>query len=99
MIARLNWFVGTLFLMAAFGALMNPPPYIVISILFFTMGLVVLPSTNKITKQYLDWEIRGGTKGAIVLISFIIICLIVPQVETDHSKFSHRLADHIEELN
>lgn len=99
MIARLNWFVGTLFLIAAFGALMNPPPYIIISTLFFIMGLVLLPSTNKITKQYLNWEIRGGTKGAIVLISFIIICLIVPQVETDPSKFSHRLADHIENLN
>ena len=99
MIAHFNWFVGTLFLIAAFGALMNPPPYIAISILFFIMGLVLLPSTNKITKQYLDWEIKGGAKGAIVLIGFIVICLIVPQVETDPSKFSHRLADQIEELN
>ena len=99
MIARLNWFVGTLFLMAAFGALMNPPPYIVISILFFLMGLVLLPSTNKIAKQYLNWKIKGGTKGVILLISFIIICLIVPQVETQPGRFSQRFVEPIEEFN
>ena len=88
MISRLNWFVGTLFLMAAFGALMNPPPYIAIALLFFMMGLVLLPPTDKISRKYFNWEIKGGTKGTVVLLSFIIICLIVPQVETDPARFS-----------
>lgn len=88
MIYRLNWFVGTLFLMAAFGALMNPPPYLAISILFFLMGLVLLPPTNELSQKYLNWKIKGGAKGTVVLICFIVICLIVPQVETDPAKFS-----------
>ncbi len=99
MIARLNWFVGTLFLMAAFGALMNPPPYLTIATLFFLMGLVLLPSTNKLSKRHFNWEIKGGTKGAIVLICLITICLIVPQVETNPTRFSHRLIDKIDKFN
>lgn len=95
MISRLNWLIGTLFLMAAFGALMNPPPYIAIAILFFMMGLVLLPPTDKIFLKYFNWQIRGGTKGTVVLISFIIICLIVPQVETDPAKFSTSPIDRI----
>ena len=63
------------------------------------MGLVLLPSTNKIAKQYFNWEIKGGTKGAIILISFILICLIVPQLETKPSRFSQYFADQIEEFD
>ena len=88
MISRLNWFVGTLFLMAAFGALMNPPPYVAIAILFFMMGLILLPPTDRLSQKYFKWQIKGGTKGTVVLVSFIVICLIVPQVETDPARFS-----------
>lgn len=95
MISRLNWFIGTLFLMAAFGALMNPPPYIAIATLFFIMGLVLLPSTDKLSRRYFNWQIRGGVKSAIVLVSFIIICLIVPQVETNPARFSSSPTDEI----
>lgn len=90
MISRFNWFVGTLFFMAAFGALMNPPPYIAIAVLFFSIGLVLLPPTDKLTQKYFQWQIKGGIKGAIVLICLVIICLIVPQVETDKARFSIR---------
>ena len=95
MISRFNWFVGTLFLMAAFGALMNPPPYIAIAFLFFVMGLVILPSTDKLTQRYFNWQIRGGVKGTIVLVSFIIICSIVPQVETNTAKLFTRPTDRL----
>ena len=88
MIFRLNWFAGTLFIIAAFGALMNPPPYVAIAILFLMMGLVLLPPTDRLSQKYLRWQINGGTKGTVVLISFIIICLIVPQVETNPARFS-----------
>lgn len=88
MISRFNGLIGTLFLVAAFGALMNPPPYMAIACLFFGIGLVLLPPTDKLTKRYFDWQIKGGTKGAIVLTCLIIICLIVPQVETNPTKYS-----------
>lgn len=88
MISRFNWFLGTLFLMAAFGALMNPPPYIAISTLFFLIGFVLLPPTDKLTQKYFQWEIRGGVKGTVILVSLIVICLIVPQVETEPVRFS-----------
>ena len=95
MISRFNWFLGTLFLMAAFGALMNPPPYIAIALLFLLMGLVLLPPTDKLTRRYFDWQIQGGIKGTIVLVSLIIICLIVPQVETNTAKLFARPTDFL----
>ena len=90
MVSHFNWFIGTLFLAAAFGALMNPPPYIAIAFLFFCIGLVLLPPTDKLTQKYFNWQVKGGIKGTIVLTSLIIICLIVPQVETDPARFSIR---------
>lgn len=93
MISRFNWFLGTLFLMAAFGALMNPPPYVAIAILFFLMGVVLLPPTDKLTRRYFNWQISGGIKGTIILVSFIVICLIVPQVETNTAKLFTRPID------
>ncbi len=88
MASRFNWFIGTLFFAAAFGALMNPPPYIAIAFLFFSIGLVLLPPTDRLTRKYFDWQIKGGIKGTIVLTSLIVICLIVPQVETNPDRFS-----------
>ena len=90
MISRFNWFVGTLFLIAAFGALMNPPPYVAIAVLFFSMGLVLLPPTDKLTQKYWQWRIKGGVKGTIVLVCLVILYLIVPQVETEPNRFSIR---------
>lgn len=80
--------LGILFLMACFGALMNPPPYIVISGIFLIMGLVLLPPTSRITKQKLNWEIKGGTKTMIVLGGFLLVCLVVPQVNLETNSFS-----------
>ena len=96
MISWLNWFTGTLFFTAAFGALMNPPPYVAIAILFFLMGLVLLPPTDRLTETYFNWQIKGGVKGTVVLICFIIICLIVPQVETDTAKLFNCPTDFLD---
>ena len=93
MISHLNWFIGTLFFTAAFGALMNPPPYVAIATLFFLIGLVLLPPTDRLTKRYFNWQIAGGIKGTVVLASLIVICLIVPQVETDTAKLFTRPTD------
>ena len=87
MISRCNCFFGIVFLTAAFGALMNPPPYVAISLLFFLNGLLLLPSTDKLTSSYFNWRMRGGIKAATILASLIVICLIVPQVETNKAVF------------
>lgn len=88
MMSRLNWFIGMLFMMSAFGALMNPPPYIAIAILFFLIGLILSPSVDKLIKRYFNRQINGGIKSAIILVSLLIICLIVPQVETNGALFT-----------
>lgn len=86
MMTRLNWFLGMLFIMAAGGALINPPPYIAIALLFFLTSLMILPAKDKLIKRYFKWQIKGGIKGGIVLVSLILICLITPQVETNTTK-------------
>lgn len=83
MVSRCNWFLGMLFLMAAFGSLMNPSPYVAIAVLFFLMGLILLPVVDRLFKQYFKWQIHGGIKTMVILSSLVIICLIVPQVETN----------------
>ncbi len=92
MMLRLNWFLGMLFTMTAFGALMNPPPYVAIALLFFLVGLILLPSIDNLIKLNFNWKINGGIKGAIVLTSLIIMCLIVPQVETNMALFTNPTA-------
>ena len=87
-VSYLNRSLGMLFLMACFAALMNPPPYILIGSIFLVMGLVLLPSTNQITQQKLNWQIKGGTKATIVLVGFLLVCLVVPQVGLETSSFS-----------
>lgn len=81
--------------MAAFGALMNPPPYVAIAILFFSIGLILLPPTDKLTQKYWQWRIKGGVKGTIVLVCLVVICLIVPQVETKPQRFSIRSVENL----
>lgn len=86
-VSRLNWFLGTLFLMACFAALMNPPPYLAIATLFLIMSLVLLPPTSRLTKQRFNWEINGGMKTAVILSGFILVYLFIPQVETNPSPY------------
>ena len=99
MISRLNWLAGSLLFMACFGALMNPPPYIIIAVLFFLMGLVLLPPTKRLTKQQFNWEINNRTKTIILTAGFILIYLFVPQVETKHTPFSNRPIEFKQRFN
>ena len=85
--------LGMLFLMACFAALINPPPYILISGIFLIMGLVLLPPTSKITKRRLNWEIKGGIKTIVVLVGFSLVCLVVPQVNLETNSFSINYSD------
>ncbi|MEM7760698.1 MAG: hypothetical protein AAF298_21585 [Cyanobacteria bacterium P01_A01_bin.40] len=86
MVSRFNWFLGMLFLMAAFGSLMNPAPYVAIALLFFLMGLILLPAVDKLIRQYFQLQINGGIKSIVILTSLVVVCLIVPQVEPNTSK-------------
>lgn len=93
MISCLNRHLGMLFLMACFGALMNPPPYILIGAIFLVMGLIVLPSTDKIIKQKFNREIKGGVKTVIVIVGFLLVCFVVPQVPLQSNSFSANYAE------
>ncbi|MGB5636641.1 MAG: hypothetical protein WBM44_22780 [Waterburya sp.] len=97
MILRLNWFLGILFSMAGFGALMNPPPYMAIAMLFFLIGLMLLPPEDRLIKRYFNWQINGGIKGVIILTSLIVICLIIPQVETNMAKLFTSPTAHLKD--
>ena len=92
---RCSWFLGLAFLSAALGALLNPPLYIAIAFLFCLIGLMLLPTTNKLVDSYFNWQIRGGVKRTVVLTSLIVICLIVPQVETNTAIFTKPI-DYLE---
>lgn len=93
MIVPLSRSLGMLFLMACFGALMNPPPYFLIGGIFLIMGLVLLPPTSKITQQKLNWKIKGGTKTIVVLVGFLLVCLVVPQINLETNSFSIDYSD------
>ena len=88
MISRCNWFFGLAFLTAAFSALLNPPPYIAIALLFFIIGLIQLPVIDKSSDNYWNWQTRDGIRRTIVLTSLVVVCLIVPQVETNTAIFT-----------
>ena len=92
MVFCLGRHLGLLFLMACFATLMNPPPYVLISVIFLVMGLVMLPSTNKIVKQKFRWEIKGGFKTIVVLAGLLLVCLVVPQVPAETNSFSNNYA-------
>ncbi len=89
MAVSLSRTLGMLFLMACFAALMNPPPYILIGTIFLLMGLVLLPSTNRLTRQQFNWTINLKTKSIIVLVGCILIYLVVPQVDPQPSPYSN----------
>lgn len=79
MTTSLSQTLGFLFLMACFGALMNPPPYLLIGTNFLLMGLVLLPSTDQLLKQQLNLVLDIRIKSAIIFLGCILIYYLVPQ--------------------
>ena len=89
MAASFSQTLGILFLMACFGALMNPPPYILIGAIFLLMGLLLLPSTNQLTRQQFNWTINLKIRSIIVLVGCLLIYLVVPQIDPEPSPYSN----------
>ena len=84
LMSRFNWFVIPCSI-ATTTALINPSFYDAIAILF--LGLFSLVLLSSLGKQDFNWHI-GGIRKTIALVSLILMCIIIPQVETDLSKFS-----------
>ena len=84
MISRFNWFIITS--IATTTVLINSSFDRAIATLFLGFFSIVLLSSI-LEKRSSKWQI-GGIKKTIVLVSLIVMCLIVPQVETDLAKFS-----------
>ena len=82
MVSRYNWFLSIVFLTAAFSVLINPPLYI--TALFFSLGLMLLATTKSIGRHF-----QGGVKNAVILASLIVVCLFIPQVETNMANFKN----------
>lgn len=99
MISRRNWLIGIIFLTAAFGALINPPSYIAIALLLFLIALMLLPTIHQQTNSYLNWQLKGDIKRIIILFSLIVVCLIVPQVETNTAIFTSPIENLKNELH
>lgn len=81
MISRRHWFLGAVCLTTTYSTLIKPSFYLAIALVFCL--LLQLSSKFKF-----NWYVKGGIKGTIVLLSLIIMCLIVPQVETNTALFT-----------
>jgi hypothetical protein len=88
MISPRHWYLGTVFLTTVlltvvsttvFSGLMNALSYIAIALLFCLMV--------QLNSNY-NWRVKGGIRGTIVLLSLIVMCLIIPQVETNTALFT-----------
>lgn len=87
MISPRYWYLSTVFLITVLSTLINPLSYLV-ALLFCGLALILLLSKNPLPSNYLNWRVKGGIRGTISLICLIVICLIVPQVETNAALFT-----------
>jgi hypothetical protein len=94
MISPRHWFLGITFSTAAFSTLVVPSISVAIALVFCLLSLSLLPRGNRSADNYANWEVKGGVKGGIVLLSLITLCLVVPQVETNTAVFTSPI-DHL----
>lgn len=83
-------FVSSVFLAAAFGALISPAAYMAIALL--SIIAIFLAAKDKLTRNYSRWH-EGGIKRAVVLASLLVFCSILPQVETNTAVFTSPIED------
>ncbi|MFM2314018.1 MAG: hypothetical protein RLZZ04_3294 [Cyanobacteriota bacterium] len=94
MISPRHWFLGIAFATAVLSVLVIPSSSVAIALVFCSLGVSLLPLSNQLSNNYLNWSVKGGVKGGIVLLSLITMCLIVPQVETNRLVFTSPI-DHL----
>jgi hypothetical protein len=94
MIFPRHWFLGIAFATAVLSVLVVPSISVAITLVFWLLGMTLIPMGNQLSNNYLNWSVKGGIKGGIVLLSLIAICLIVPQVETNTAVFTSPI-DHL----
>lgn len=90
MISRRHWFLGSAFAIAVFSAAINPSSALKIPCLVLLSSLLLLPITNLIACCF-DGRVRGGIKGAMILLSLILFALLMPQVDTNTALFTSPL--------
>jgi hypothetical protein len=93
MISPRHWFLSIIFLTAVLSVLVVPSISVAIALTFCLLGVSLFPMSNQLSHN-LDWGVKGGIKGRIVLLSLIAMCLIVPQVETNRLVFTSPI-DHL----
>ncbi|MEL6929644.1 MAG: hypothetical protein AAFO95_13530 [Cyanobacteria bacterium J06600_6] len=87
MISRHNWFFGIASLTAVFCASVDSLRPQAIAILLVFLSLVLLATISKSASNDFNYQIQGNIRSTVILISLIVICLIIPQVETDMANF------------
>lgn len=94
MISPRHWFFGIVFFTAVLSVLVVPSISVAIALVFCLLVMSLSPVSNQLSNNYLNWDVKGGFKGGIVLLSLIAMCLIVPQVETNRLVFTSPI-DHL----
>ena len=79
MIFRHNRFFGIAFLTAVLSISLNF--WLVAIAMLFCCGLIMLANN-------FDWQNQAKLKNSLTLVSLLLICLVLPQVETNMANFT-----------
>ncbi|MEL6911796.1 MAG: hypothetical protein AAFO85_16540 [Cyanobacteria bacterium J06598_4] len=93
MISRYYLLITTAFLTAIVSPWINFDLYLAIALGLLTLALLFLASANSSNQNYANWSIQGGIKETVVVISLVVFCLLVPQVETNIATFTSPIKD------
>jgi len=68
-----SWIFGVLFFFAGLGVIVQGA--IIMGLLVMLCSILIIPLTNKFTKEKMDFEISGGVKWILVILIFIFIAI------------------------
>jgi len=68
-----SWIFGVLFFFAGLGVIIQGS--IVMGLLVMLCSILIIPLTNKITKEKMNFEISGGVKWILVILVFVFIAI------------------------
>ncbi|MEO1341478.1 MAG: hypothetical protein AAFV28_10145 [Cyanobacteria bacterium J06635_13] len=93
MISRYYLLITTAFLTAIISAWVNFDLYLAIALGLLALALLFLASANISSQNYANWNTQGGIKETVIVISLVVFCLLVPQVETNIATFTSPIED------